>query len=59
MLLEKLASKDGESRIQKFKNKVFKDQPLMKDVIEKRRKLHKKNNKAKFAKIQIKSQKSY
>ena len=58
VLQEMIDSKDSKtSRTQKQTNKVFKEQPLMKDVMNDRKKLKRKQNLAKFNKIKIKKQK--
>lgn len=52
---ELLDSRDGKtSRVQKFKNKVLKDQPTLNQYLKTKREKRKKLNMKKYTKIQIK-----
>lgn len=50
-------SKGKESRTQKFKNKIFNEQPTLNETFRKKKKLRKKQNLEKINKIKIKKQK--
>lgn len=55
MLKEMVESKDQKtSRLQGFKNRVFKAQPTLNQFLKTKREKRKKLNKAKFTKIRIK-----